>query len=47
MSSLLTFSNAIRFTSSIIKDEFRDRKGATWKKNGIPIIVKPIITWTL
>ena len=37
MSSLLTFSNAIRFTSSIIKDEFRDRKGATWKKNGIPI----------
>ena len=37
MSSLVTLSNAIRFTSSIIKDEFRDRKGATWKKNGIPI----------
>ena len=32
MSGLLTLSHAIWFTRSIIKDEFKIRKGATWKK---------------
>ncbi len=32
MASLLTLSHAIRFTRSIIKDEFKVGKGATWKK---------------
>ena len=32
MARLLILSHAIRFTRSIIKDEFKIRKGATWKK---------------
>ena len=37
MSSLVKLNKARGFTSSIIKDEFQSRKGATSKKNQISI----------